>query len=81
MTSPAANGASITVKNNGKNINIFACMGSGGVGLSFCCINIVIPIIIGHAPISRNEGGSQGINPKRLNTEVGSLSLRSFIHQ
>ena len=64
----------------GKNINILACIGSGGVGFSFCCIHIVIPIMIGHAPINKKEGGSQGIKPKTLNKDVGSLSLKSCIH-
>ena len=45
---PAANGASITVMNKGKNVNIFFCIGSViGEGFSLCCKNIVIPIKIG----------------------------------
>ena len=79
MTKPLGKGARITVKNNGKNINIFACIGSGGVGFSFCWINIDIPIAIGQAPISKNDGGSQGINPNKLKTDVGSLTLKAFI--
>ena len=55
-----------------KNINIFACIGSGGVGFSFCCKNIVAPINIGQTPIIKNDGGSQGIKPKILKTEVTS---------
>ena len=35
---------------------------------------------MGHAPIIKNDGGSHGIKPKRLNTEVGSRSLKSCIH-
>ena len=72
-------GANIIVKNNGKNINIFCCIGSGGVGLSFCCKYIVNPIRQGQIPIIKNDGGSQGINPNRLKMEVGSRSLRSEI--
>jgi len=34
----------------------------------------------GHTPINKKDGGSQGINPNKLNIEVGSLSDRSFIH-
>ena len=67
------------VKNNGKNINILACTGSGGVGLSFCCKYIVAPIIIGHAQIIRKDGGSQGIKPKKLKIEVGSCADKSLI--
>jgi hypothetical protein len=36
MTKPLGKGASITVKNRGKNINIFACIASVGAGFSFC---------------------------------------------
>ena len=79
MTSPAGKGANITVKNKGKNINIFAWTGSGGVGFSFCCIHIETPIKHGHTPISKKEGGSHGIKPNKLNIEVGSLSLKSYI--
>ena len=34
-TNPAANPAKIKVKTIGKNVNILACMGSVGAGLSF----------------------------------------------
>ena len=67
------------VKKRGKNMKIFACIGSGGAGLSFCWTNIERPIAIGHAPIIKNDGGSQGMTPKRLNNEVGSRSLKSCI--
>ena len=30
-------------------------------------------------PINKKDGGSQGINPKRLKSEVGSLSDKSLI--
>ena len=46
---------------------------------SFCCKNIVVPIIIGHAPIIKKEGGSHGIKPKKLNIDVGSCADKSFI--
>ena len=77
---PAANGANITVINKGKNVNIFFCIGSViGEGFSLCCKNIVNPINIGQAPIIRNVGGSQGIKPNKLKTEVGSLADKSSI--
>ena len=60
----------MTVKKSGKNINIFACIGSGGVGFNFCCINMLTPMSIGHAPINKNDGGSQGIKPNKLKIEV-----------
>ena len=78
-TSPDGNGASIIVKKSGKNIKIFAWIGSGGVGFSFCCKYILNPIRIGHAPIIKKVGGSQGINPNKLNIDVGSLADKSFI--
>jgi hypothetical protein len=71
-TKPEGKEAKIIVKKSGKNINIFACMGSVGAGFSFCCRNIVRPIRIGQIPITRKLGGSQGINPNKLNKEVGS---------
>ena len=37
------------------------------------------PIAIGQAPIIKKDGGSQGINQNKLNTDVGSLSLKSLI--
>ena len=66
-TRPEGNGANITVKNSGKNINIFACIGSGGVGFNFCCKYIVVPIIIGQAPIIKKDGGSHGMKLKAAN--------------
>ena len=69
----------MTVKNKGKNIKILACMGSGGAGFNFCCTHMLTPIATGHTPINKKDGGSQGINPKRLNNEVGSLSDKSLI--
>ena len=79
-TSPEGKGANIIVKKSGKNMKIFACIGSGGVGFSFCCKYMVNPIKIGHAPIIKKVGGSHGINPNKLNIEVGSLADRSCIH-
>ena len=79
ITKPEGNGANITVKNNGKNINIFACIGSGGVGFNFCCTYFVNPINIGQAPINKNDGGSHGIKPNKLNMEVGSCADKSLI--
>jgi len=38
-------------------------------------MNIVTPISIGHAPITKNDGTSYGNNPKRLNKDVGSLQI------
>ena len=69
----------MTVKNSGKNINIFAWIGSGGAGFNFCCRYIVSPIKHGQAPIIKKEGGSQGISPNKLNKDVGSHSDKSFI--
>ena len=37
------------------------------------------PISIGHTPIIKKVGGSQGINPNKLNIDVGSLADKSFI--
>ena len=65
-TSPEGNGANIIVRKSGKNIKIFACIGSGGVGFNFCCKYILNPINIGHTPMIKKPGGSQGIKPKRL---------------
>ena len=78
-TKPDGKGASIIVKKSGKNIKIFAWIGSGGGGFSFCCKYILKPIRIGQAPIIKKVGGSQGIKPNKLNIEVGSLSDKSFI--
>ena len=65
------------VKTNGRNMNIFACIGSAGVGFSFCCRNIEAPMITGHTPTMRNSGGPHGIRPNRLNSDVGSGADRS----
>ena len=78
-TSPDGKEAKITVKNTGKNIKIFACIGSVGAGFNFCWIHIVRPISIGQIPIIKKLGGSQGIKPKKLNKEVGSGADKSFI--
>ena len=78
-TSPEGNGANMIVKNIGKNIKIFACIGSGGVGFNFCCKYMVSPMRIGHTPIIKKVGGSYGINPNKLNIEVGSLADKSCI--
>ena len=67
------------VKNKGKNAKIFACIGSGGAGLSFYCKYIVNPIKIGQIPIIKKPGGSHGIRPKRLKIDVGSLADKSCI--
>ena len=54
---PAAKGANIMVMNNGKNVNIFFCIGSViGEGFNLCCKNIVIPIKSGNKPISKKDG-------------------------
>jgi len=78
-TSPEGNGANIIVKKIGKIINIFAWIGSGGVGFNFCCTHILKPISIGQAPIIKKVGGSQGINQNKLKTDVGSLADKSCI--
>ncbi len=54
-------------------------MGSGGGGFIFCCKYIVSPIRSGQIPTVKNNGGSQGINPKRLNKLVGSGADKSLI--
>ena len=79
-TKPEGNGAKIIVKKRGNNIKIFACIGAGGVGFSFCCKYMLKPISIGHTPIIKNVGGSHGIKQNRLNIEVGSLADKSSIH-
>ena len=60
-------------------MKIFACIGSGGVGFNFCCKYMVKPMRIGQAPIIKKVGGSQGINPNKLNMEVGSAADKSLI--
>ena len=61
-------------------MNILACIGSGGAGLSFCCMYMVKPINTGQIPIIINDGGSHGMRPKRLKIVVGSFAARSCIH-
>ena len=66
----------------GMNWNMRACTGSGGGGFSFCCRNIVPPMISGQAPrCSHGEivAGSNGISPNRLKMLVGSTADRSWI--
>ena len=46
-TKPEGNQRKKKVKIIGNNFITFACIGSGGVGLSFCCTNILAPIMIG----------------------------------
>ena len=58
-------------------MNILACIGSVGAGLSFCCTYMLRPIATGHAPITRNEGTSYGNSPNILKIDVGSLSDKS----
>ena len=75
ITSPAGKRASMKVKMIGMNWNMRACTGSGGGGFSFCCRNIVMPMMSGSPPRCRNGEivvGSKGISPNRLNTLVGS---------
>src|SRR3978361_127019 len=82
MTSPAGKLDSMKVKMMGINWNILACTGSGGGGFSFCCKNIVTPMISGHTPrCSRWEYwvGATGLGPKRLKMLVGSTADRSRI--
>ena len=72
----------MNVKMIGINWNMRACTGSGGGGFSFCCRNIVTPMINGHRPRCRNGDivvGSNGISPNRLNMLVGSIADRSWI--
>ena len=80
MTKPLANGANMKVKTIGRNIKIFACIGSVGWGLSFCCAHILIPIIKGHIPILIIFGkkfGSYGKRPNKFKIEVGSATDKS----
>ena len=58
-------------------MKIFACSGSGGGGLIFCCRYIVAPIKIGQIPIVRNAGVSQGTSPNKLKILVGSGADKS----
>ena len=58
------------MKTTGNSMNIRACIGSAGVGFSFCCRNIEMPMNKGQAPIAamlvpaaRKVGTSQGIRP------------------
>src|ERR1700677_916344 len=84
MISPAGKRAIMKVNTIGMNWNIFACTGSGGGGFSFCCRNMVTPMISGQAPMCRyglNTLGSNGISPNRLNTLVGSPCDRSLIQR
>src|SRR5690554_8188245 len=46
-TSPAGNQRKKKVKIIGNSFITLACIGSGGVGLSCCCTNILKPMIIG----------------------------------
>ena len=69
----------MTVKITGNHIMILAWMGSGGVGFSFCCRNMVTPISSGQTPIIKICGGVQAIRPNRLKTVVGSGELKSLI--
>jgi hypothetical protein len=79
MTRPAGKAASMKVKTTGSAMNIFAWIGSGGAGLSFCCTNMVMPMMTGQAPIASRLGGSHGMSPNRLKSEVGSGAERSWI--
>src|SRR5438093_3240869 len=85
MTRPAEKFASMKVKMIGIQSNSIFCVGSGGAGLSFICSHMVTPMTSGQAPINRNGpstgrcDGSQGINPNKLNTVVGSGADKSLI--
>ena len=79
---PAANGARITVKNKGININIFFCIfcissEPEGWGESFICNHIELPINTGSSPISKKVGTLKGNKPNRLKIVKGSLALKS----
>ena len=79
-TRPAANPARIKVNTNGKKVKIFACIGSVGAGLSFCCNHIVNPIKIGSMPIfaiDKNAGTSQEIIPNNVRIPNGSGADKS----
>src|SRR5437870_7852563 len=73
------------VKITGIQSIIIFWVGSGGAGLSFICSHMVNPMTSGQAPSIRNGPssgrceGSQGINPNRLNTVVGSGADKSLI--
>ena len=78
MTKPAGKVANKKRNINGKKDIIFACKGSGGAGLSFCCKYIVNAINKGQAPIIKNEGGLKLNNPNKLKMVVGSGADKSL---
>ena len=70
------------VNTNGSIRNIFACIGSAGCGLSFCCRNMVMPMSIGQMPIlsmARYPVGSQSSKPNKINRPKGSGADKSMI--
>src|SRR5258708_33936226 len=83
MTRPAGKADSMEVKTVGRSMNIRACTGSTGCGLSFCCRYIVTPMIKGQAPIATKlaiaSGGVNGNRPNRLTKVVGSGADKSWI--
>src|SRR5215831_15625383 len=72
------------VKMSGMKPNSFCCTGSAGGGFKFVCSHIVIPMMIGNTPSTRNgpkKGrceGSHGMSPNRLNRFVGSGADKSL---
>src|ERR1039458_7162758 len=73
------------VKISGIQLKIIACVGSGGVGLSFICAHMVMPMMIAQAPRCRKcptmgmVVGSNGMRPNKVNRLVGSGADRSWI--
>jgi hypothetical protein len=58
------------VKITGIQVKIIACVGSVGVGLSFICTNIVMPIRIGQTP-RPSSGPSSGTTGRRATGRTG----------
>ena len=56
ITKPAGKVANKNVNATGIQANIFACIGSGGVGFNLCCKNMVTPINKGQIPMFKKSG-------------------------
>jgi hypothetical protein len=70
------------VKITGIQAKIIAWVGSGGVGFSFICRNIVMPMMSGQTPIMQERPaatvGSKGSRPNRLKI-VGRVGRREVL--
>src|SRR5512137_2021114 len=64
----------MNVKTMGMNIIIFCCMGSALVGVIFCCMTCVTPMMIGRSLIGM-------VYPMTVNEKRSSGADRSLIHQ